>query len=181
MNISSRSKAIVSSLGALALLVYAVIADLGLSAGRVHYGVDVKGVEVGGLTLLEAGRKLDEVGSDLAGRAITFSAGDASCVLTPAEVGWNDRSFDTAARAMEVGRTGGPLTALWDRARAWLVGVTVEWDDGPNQRPLREFLDACEARAERAGLTLDRAALAEAVRDALGRLPFRAALPLPVS
>jgi hypothetical protein len=180
VNISPRSKVLVVVLGAVGIFTYLVVADVGLSAGRVHYGVDVKGVEVGGLTTLEAGRELNEVGSRLARSRITFRSGEASCSFTPTKIGWNERSFDTAARAMEVGRTGGPFGALWDRARAWIAGVTVEWDDSPDPRLLAEFVDKCASAAEAAGLRLDEEGLVEAVHDAIGRVPVDPELELPV-
>jgi hypothetical protein len=42
-------------LGVAGVLVYVLIVDFGISAGRIHHGVSVAGVDLRGLTEAEAG------------------------------------------------------------------------------------------------------------------------------
>lgn len=182
MGITTRTKLILVTAGLAGIFAYLVIADLGISAGRIHRGVDVQGIDVGGLTPLEAAEKLDEIGRELSG-PIVFIASEVAgfqCDSTPAKLGWAPRPFNTARNALAVGRSNAPFGALWDRARAWVAGVTVDWDDEPDPAKVDRFVARCVTTAETFGALIDRERLREMVVDLVGSWPYQQVHDLPL-
>jgi hypothetical protein len=165
---------------ALAVAVFLVIVDLGVNAGRIHYGVSVEKVDVGGLTAPEAADRLREHGLRLKSTAITFSAPGASCSFIPGQLGWGPQPADTTKLALAVGREGFPFAALADRARAWLGGVKVGWAGSPDPAEVDEFLDDCEESASGQGLVIDRAQLRYRVRRAIVTWPRPVSFRFPL-
>jgi hypothetical protein len=180
MTISSRARFFIGAGVVVALLFYLVVVDLGVNAGRIHYGVTVEGVEVGGLTGSEAMPVLDKAGERLKHSTIQFSASGVTCEVRPAEIGWGPQPFDTAKSALQVGRAHAPFGALIDRVRAWVAGVRVSWADAPNPGKLDRFLRACDAQAKAAGVTVDDARLRAEVGRAIVTWPRRV-FPLPLA
>ena len=88
-----------------ALLAYAAIADLGINAGRGHYGVTVKDVEVGGMTFAEAEEVLRERGEKLRSTPICFTRDDFLACAHPADLGWFPGVRQTLDQAMDELRT----------------------------------------------------------------------------
>lgn len=164
---------------------FLVIVDLGVNAGRIHYGVSVETVDVGGLTAPEAVERLREHGLRLKTTAITFSAPGASCSFLPAQLGWGPQPADTTKLALAVGRDGVPFGALADRVRAWLGGVKIGWAGTPDHEEVDEFLDECEKSASGQGLLIDRPQLRYRVKRAIVTWPrpvsFRFPLERPAS
>lgn len=178
--VSLRSKVVLAILGSIGVLVYLVIVDLGVTAGRIHRGVTVNGIDVGGLTVLEAARELTPKGRSLAERPLLFTAPGADCRFTPRDLGWGPQVFNTAERALEVGREGAPFGALWDRLRAWVSGIEVDWSDSPDPSRLEAFLDECESRVESVGSILDRTEMERLVTDVIGEWPYQQVHDLPL-
>lgn len=179
--VSTRAKFIIVSAALLAVLAYLVIVDLGVSAGRIHRGVAVRGIDVGGLTVVEAARKLSPIGADLAERPIVFTAPGVDCRFTPRELGWGPQAFDTAENALRVGRDHAPFGALWDRLRAWVSGVEVGWSDSPDPARVGRFLNGCEERVESVGASLDRGQMRFQIRRAIGYWPYEQIYELPLT
>ena len=148
---------------------YAILAEVAFSAGRIHPGVEVGGVDVGGLTPEEATERLDERGEQLRVEPVEFAAGELVCRFYPYDVGWQPQPARTAQAAREVGRAHAPFGALVDRARAWLDGVRVPWAGIPKRRKVGDVMDVCEARAAELGLTIDRRRFRSKIRRALTR------------
>jgi hypothetical protein len=146
---------------------------VGISAGKVHFGVQVHDIEVGGLTRAEAQERLDTYGDRMLEEPIVFVAEGVDCRFLRREVGWGPQPFDTADLAMKVGRSDVPFGALADRLRAWFGGVTVEWADEPDRDKVARIADDCEQSAESLGLaiTIDTVALEEAIVDAVLQYP----------
>ena len=166
--------------GVLALIGYLVLIDLGINAGRVHAGVRVDGIDVGGLTLAEALATLEVAGQDLKGQEVIPTAEGFDCRFTPREVGWGPQAFDTVQIAMRVGRDDAPFGALADRVRAYLSGIEVEWAGKPNRRKVSRLLDRCEQQAAGLGAVIDRRALRAEIGRALAS-PTRRTFEIPLT
>ena len=164
----------------IAVAVYLVIVDLGINAGRIHYGVSVERIDVGGLTAPQAVDRLREHGLRLKSTAITFSAPGASCSFLPAQLGWGPQPADTTKVALAVGREGVPFAALADRVRAWAGGVKVGWAGSPDPGEVDELLDECEESARGQGLVIDRAQLRYKVRRAIVTWPRPVSFRFPL-
>jgi hypothetical protein len=153
--------------GVLILIAYLVLIDLGINAGRVHRGVRVDGIEIGGLTPAEAIPLLLDEGENLEGQEIIPTAEGFDCRFTPREVGWGPKPFVTVRMAMRVGRADAPFGALADRVRAYMGGIEIEWAGKPKRRKVGELLDRCQQQAAALGVVIDRYALRTEVRRAL--------------
>jgi hypothetical protein len=138
-----------------AILAWLVIVDLGVNAGRIHYGVSVGDVDVGGLTEADAARVLGRHGAILRDEPVVPTAPGLDCDFIPGRIGWGPQPFDTARLALRVGRAGGPIEALADRIHAWFGGVTVSWSDSPDPKKLGRLLSRCEKQAEALGGHID--------------------------
>jgi hypothetical protein len=156
----------------LGVLGYAAVVEFGLTAGRVHEGVTVKGLDLGGMTLTDAAEALERRGELLRTEPIIFTAEGMTRCLVPFELGWGPQSFATAEAAMDVGRMGG-LTVLGDRVRAWLWGIEVEWVGRPSWRRVTDLLDEWERQAEASGFELRRFLLRKLIRRAIVTWPRR--------
>ena len=167
MNVSRAVKVSLGLVGVLVLIGYLVLIELGISAGRVHRGVRVDGIEIGGLTLPEAVALLQDTGKDLEGEEIIPTAEGFDCRFTPREVGWRPQAIDTARMAMRVGRDDAPFGALADRVRAYLSGIEVDWAGRPKRRKVGQLLDRCEQQAAALRVVIDRYALRAEIRQAL--------------
>ncbi|MBA3449763.1 MAG: VanW family protein, partial [Chloroflexia bacterium] len=101
------------------LFVAAGAAGLGLyassHAGRVYGGVHVAGLDLGGLSAADARTRLDTHFAAYAQTPLTFSSGEKTFQLTPAQAGARLDSAATIDRAMAWGREG----SFWDQSRAW--------------------------------------------------------------
>ncbi len=157
--------------GLVALLVYLVIVDLGMHAGRVHRGVTVAGFDIGGLTELEAFEALRRRQALLEDYPLVFIANGFDCRAEPGgDLGWNPRPFNTARDAMEVGRNG-VLDGLRERFDAWFGGVKVGWAGTVDPKEVDEFLDYCERNARVVNARVDRAKLRFRIRRAIVTYP----------
>jgi hypothetical protein len=152
------------------LLVYAVIVDLGMHAGRVHRGVAVAGFEIGGLTELEAFEALEDRQTLLEEQAVIFIANGFDCRATPEDLGWNPQPFNTAQAAMEVGRNG-VWAGLRERFEGWFGGVKIGWAGGVDPAEVDEFLDYCERNATIVNARVDRPKLRFRIRRAIVTYP----------
>ena len=115
--------------GLVLVIILAVIVDIGASAGRIHPGVTVAGVNVGGKTPAAATTLLQ---SELAKKAdapvtVTYTAQGKtkSWSVTSSQVGVSYDAMAIADQAMKVGRTGGFLSSISGRAVAWFKGVAL--------------------------------------------------------
>jgi hypothetical protein len=160
----------------LAVVVYLVVVDFGISAGRIHHGVTVNGVELGGLTRAEALVRLRPRALDLSYAPVSLIGHGLDRSLRPTEVVWRPLPGRTAAAALAVGRTGGPLDALWDRFRSWFVPVEVDWIGRPNADAMVKFVSQVDRDAGERDLVVDRALLRRRLKQALATWPRRPVL-----
>jgi hypothetical protein len=172
VNLSRPARILIVSFVIVGALGYAVVVEFGLTAGRVHEGVDVEGVDLGGMTLTDAADALEKRGELLRTEPIIFTAEGMTRCLIPYELGWGPQSFATAEAAMDVGRKGG-LSVLGDRMRAWLWGVQVDWVGRPSWHSVTDLLDEWERQAEASGFELRRFLLRKRIRRAIVTWPRR--------
>jgi hypothetical protein len=147
MDVSPRAKLILAVGVVAGLLLYLLVVDLGVNAGRVHHGVSVPGLDLGGLTEAEAIPKLEELGTTLRDAPIVFSTPGFDCRVAPRELGWGPQPFDTVRAAMKVGRSGGLWTSLEERLGAWLGGSEIGWAGSLRESAVERWLDDCEELA----------------------------------
>lgn len=172
---------------------YLVVVDLGMHAGRVHRGVEVAGLDVGGLTEVEAFEALSERQELLQETPVVFIANGFDCRVMPADpedqnvadLGWSPQPFNTARDAMEIGRNG-VFSGLRERVEAWLGGVKIGWAGTVDPRKVDEFLDYCEENAAVVNATIDRPKLRYRIRRAVVTYPrspvdFKVPLERPAS
>ena len=152
---------------------YLVIVDLGVSAGRIHHGVEVRGVDVGGLTREEATEVLEEHGRRLLAAPVLFVREGFECEFLPHELGWEPRPFETAVAAFRIGRGEAPLRAVATRARAWFQDVQVDWTGRLDREAVRTFLDGCEEQATALGYEVRRYRLRSRLARAITAWPDR--------
>ncbi|CAN5714549.1 hypothetical protein BH18ACT15_BH18ACT15_09770 [soil metagenome] len=166
----TRGKALLAALGAAGLLLYAVVVDLGVNAGRIHYGVSVDGVAVGGMTKDKAERVLKRAARGLRTKELTFHRRGAVFHLEAKDVGWRPHPSRSAAAAMGVGRSGGIVSAAESRLEAW-TGFKLPWSGKPKSARVARLVDEWSAKAARRGLAVDRGRLRFQLRRAIRRMP----------
>ena len=173
MNLPKGTRIVLGAAVLLAVVIYLVVFEVGLSAGRIHSGVMVRDIDVGGLTRAEAEERLLTRGKEMKKEPIVFTTEGVNCVATRNKLGWGPQPADTAERAMRVGRDDIPFGALVDRFRSWFGGVTVDWDDAPDASRVDAFVTDCQERADDLGLNvvMDPKAFEEAVERAVYQWP----------
>ncbi len=180
MAASIRARAALALAALFGVVVYLVIVDYGISAGRIHHGVEVAGFDVGGMTFAEAEEYLTRQGEKLEDTPILFVAHGFDCRDVPRNLGWGPQPYDTAAAALDVGR-GDVLTSLSERVRAWFGGVRIGWAGKPDPRKVGRFLNYCEENAAAVGAELNRAKLRYRVRRAIETWPRREFFRIPLA
>jgi hypothetical protein len=167
MQAFSKNRVIIAVLSGAAAILFLAVVELGISAGRIHRGVDVNGIDVGGLTLPDAEDLLAEQGKALRQRSIAFTAEGTNCNFAPKMLGWRPEPEATAENALGVGRAGGLGSALLDRLKAWTGGVSVGWAGTPKLRKVARFVDDCVERGAAVGVEVHAGNLRFLVRRAI--------------
>jgi hypothetical protein len=173
VEIGARPKIFLGLIIVVGLLVYLVVVDLGVNAGRVHRGVEVSGLNVGGLTPTEAEDALRARADELKYSLISFTRDDLVCRFTPLEVGWNPRPAETAEAAREVGREENVINALSERMRAWFFGKKVHWKASLDQGKLHQTITRCKREGMAANVQLDAEKFRRKIRRAIVHWPRR--------
>lgn len=117
---------IVPSAFAAVVLAIALV-DTVAAAGRIHPGVEVSGIPVGGLKVGEAETKIVGVIEREFGKPVTVShEATPTWQVTAVQLGAEADSRAAAEAAFEVGRTGGILNAAVDRLSAWFTPAELQ-------------------------------------------------------
>ncbi|HEX9092872.1 MAG TPA: peptidoglycan binding domain-containing protein, partial [Coriobacteriia bacterium] len=131
-----------STLLVLALLL--VVTDLALAAGRIHPGVRVSGVAVGGLSREQAeSRVTNEITARL-GLPVTAKFEAKTWSVTADKVGVVVDAAASVERAWAVGREDALLTAVGRRFSALLGGVEVPAKVDPDLSKIAVLLEGIE-------------------------------------
>ena len=182
MVVSRASRAVIGLVAVVGLLVYLSIIDLGVSAGRIHHGVSVQGIDVGGLTEAEAVRVLKAGGRERRQTRVYFGhEGLRRLSFTPKEIGWWPQAAATAETAMQIGRDGSLFDNLFDRVRGWLGGVPIGWSGPPRAGKVDRVIDRWEAVAQEHGLEINRGFLRYKIRRAVRFHPPQSLFRIPVA
>ena len=107
------------------VLVLAVAVDAFASAGRVHPGVTVAGVRVGGMTPSEATAALEKELPAKAAAPVTVVYGKKTWEVAPADIALTFDYPALVAQAMAVGREGGLLASVSQRTASWFGRMTL--------------------------------------------------------
>lgn len=125
-----------------AALLVAGAAGLGLyanaHAGRVFEGVEVAGVDVGGMSEAEALLAIQSRFDAYAGQPVELTAGEQRFLVTPAEAGARLDAAGTIDTLFAVGRTG----SFWTRSQVWVRGLVRGVDVAPQVTVNASQLDA---------------------------------------
>jgi hypothetical protein len=194
-----------------AVFVYLIVVELGINAGRIHHGVEVRGgITVGGLTPAEAEARLTKRAEAMLGEPVVFGTEalgpfticpdvEAAIEIVEAAIekgapqssecaeeslpsaGWRPGVSRTVDEAMSVGRSDGPFAALAERIDAWWGGAKVAWKGRPNPKMLDELVDRIERRAVERGMELDRERFKKKIWRALNSWPRHDFYRLPTT
>ncbi|MDP2400891.1 MAG: VanW family protein, partial [Actinomycetota bacterium] len=107
------------------LAVSLVLVDVAASAGRIHPGVTVSGVKVGGLSQNAASERVSEVLSERISQPVEIVFEDQRWPVAAADVSATVDANGAADRAFAVGRDGDLSALIRARAAAWFGGVDV--------------------------------------------------------
>jgi vancomycin resistance protein YoaR len=110
----------------IAVLASAVIGYGVMYRDQVYPGVQAVGVDIGGVSTIEAQSALDGRTNDYLASEISFQSGDQTFVTTPAELGVSFDNERTVERAYEFGRTGN----WWTDSRDWFDSLAFGHDVG---------------------------------------------------
>lgn len=121
--VKKRAAIVAAALVGVLVLVGAV--DAFASAGKVHPGVTVGGVAVGGKTPDEAKAVLAEELPAKAGTPVAVTGSSDRWTVSAEELGGTFDYVGLTAQAMTVGRSGGLVTWIRDRAGAWFGGKAI--------------------------------------------------------
>jgi hypothetical protein len=186
--VSFSAKLVLVAFGLIAALAFVVIAELGINAGHVHYGVRVGSVDIGGMTQIDAAKALEQSKSNdplkqrMKQTAVTFTKGDLKLSVVPGRVGWRVDAAATADRAMQVGRNG-VLRSAGDRIKAYLGGVSLPWAGSPSSTKVGFLLNHWAKKIRAAGYTFtqeDRSHFRYKIKRAMSAWP-RTLQRIPVS
>ncbi len=112
--------------GVVLLVVILLFVEVAFTMGRVHPGVDVAGVNIGGKTPQAARETLDrEIGLRMS-RPVAAVFEDQSWSIEASTVAGAPDTDAMVEAAMAVGRTGSLGTRISDRAGAWFGGASVQ-------------------------------------------------------
>ena len=111
---------------AIALVILIVAAAAAIAGYGVYYynkyvdietiypGVYIQGMDVGGMTLEEAQKKIDAYSEEVGRNTVTLQVGERECRFSLAEVGLHCTSPDTATKAYCMGRSGNIFDRILD-------------------------------------------------------------------
>lgn len=167
MQVSPTARSVAALLLVVGAALYLLLIDLGVNAGRIHYGVNVDGFEVGGRTFTEAVELLRKHGRELQDTPMVYRVGDYGCPITPKELGWGPQPHDTAEAAMAVGRPLRSFDSIGERVDAWLGGVRVHWADSADPAKVTAAVERCHREADAGDVSVDNAQVDALLRGLL--------------
>ncbi len=142
---------------ALAVILTLVAAEVALTTDRIHPGVSVAGVSVGGMKPDSARAVLETSLPARIEAPVVVRYGEKTWQVKAEDIGLGFAYDDMIASAMRVGRTGGVWRYFTERMGAWISGVDL--DAVPTAEPVRS-----QTVLARISSTIDVAAVDASVR-----------------
>jgi vancomycin resistance protein YoaR len=133
--------ALVAGVALLVVSGAAVGIDLAISAGRIHPGVTVGGLDVGGMSVGEATSAIGTHIAAVSALPVTLSVEDVTWEIGAEQIGLSADAASLADQAYAVGRSGG-IEQVTDRAKAIVVGVDLEIVPEYDPRDMAEVIAA---------------------------------------
>jgi vancomycin resistance protein YoaR len=118
-------------------------------AGRVFRGVSALGLDLSGLTADEAAALLAARAGEMTARPVLIEAGDHQWRTDWGRLGLVLPTDPIVARAMAVGREGGPLARVRAQLEALRDGVSISASETFDERPLRSFVASAVVQVDR--------------------------------
>jgi vancomycin resistance protein YoaR len=132
---------VAAGVGGLAcLFVLAVLVDSALYYNKVHSGISVAGVDLGGKTKAEAISALDEAVKAAQGKPITLTAGDKTWTVLPADVGAQMNVEAVVKTAMGVTRQSNVFGDIGSRWKLYFSGKEVPLTGTVDSTKLAAFI-----------------------------------------
>lgn len=161
------------------LVVLLAVVDIAVSAGRIHPGVVAAGVEIGGMSKEDAAAKLARTLPARMKDPVTVSFESTTWEVSASQIKAAPDSTGTAASAFTIGRSGGFVDRIADRAAAWFKPVDVAVPVTSDASATAEVIDGIAAKIDAA--PVDAAVKIEGteatiVPEVLGRAVDRTAL-----
>ncbi len=124
-----------------ALVLIAVVVDAASSAGRVHPGVTVGTVKIGGMNPEAAAAELERKLPAMATKPVVLGYESKSWTVEPKSISVTFDYPALVAQAMSVGRSGSASRSLLQRIAAWTGRADLPAPVVANQDRLTAFLD----------------------------------------
>jgi len=157
LRLGRRSWLVVAFVVLVAATVLFGLADYGYSKGKIHRGVTVYGVPVGGLTPTAAAAELGAVPTR--GGEVVLKDGAQKWTLNPATLKATIDGRAAAKAAFRYTRAGGLVVVAWRRLSLWFSSHDLQPDITFDQPSLKTQLDdiarVVEVKAEPATVTVD--------------------------
>ncbi len=122
------------------IVVLAIVVDSALYYNKVHKGVSIEGVDVGGMTRAEAEATLDKFVGDAQASPIVLTTDNRSWPLMPDEVGTKMDVVGAVAEAMEISRRKNFFANLGTRFRLYFTEQDVPLVGTVDTAMMDEFL-----------------------------------------
>lgn len=160
-------------------LLLAILIDATMYRGKIHGGVTLSGVPVGGLTPEEAKEVLDLRIDKAGGSKVTLTSGDKTWTVSPDDVGAKIDVAASVGAAMEASRKGNFLIDRFRGFGMWFKDKSVPLVGSVNadkmEEVISEIADSIDVPPIDAGLVFDGPKI-KTVRGQKGRVVDRAVL-----
>jgi hypothetical protein len=178
--LSPAARLILAAVATLGICAYLAIADLGMNAGLIHWGVSVGSVDIGRMTGGEAFQALQDEGAEMAATPVVFTTdGLPLYSWLPDELGWRPQASLLVERALKVGRRHALTTSISERWSGYFGGVTIKWDRPKGWRVARA-VDDVSADAALINLDVDEAKMTRMLRHAVRSWPRKELYQIPL-
>jgi vancomycin resistance protein YoaR len=161
------------------MCVLAVVVDSALYYNKVHAGVSVYGVDLGGQTKDEAMASVDKLVRRMASEPVTLAAGDKAWTLTAGEAGADMDVEGAVEAAMAVGREHDFFTNVGTRWKLYFSGRDLPLGGTVDAAKLSAFVTGIAKQLDLqpvdAGLTVERGAI-KVIESVEGRVVDQATL-----
>lgn len=154
----------VAGMSAVAILIILSAVDIALSFEKIHPGVKVYGIEVGGLDRSDAAVTLTNTSADRFARRITIEHPEGEWQTSGQDIGAAldvDKAVDLAYR---VGRVGNVFDRAGERLNSWVRGVSIpapiSHDSSAAAPVIAQIQDVVEMPAVDAAVVIDEATAA---------------------